>query len=165
MGVLLANSFGHCIINHFVTYAGHGIPSLKLKEQESTVRHLATSSVTFLAWDPGSNLVTPSLSVSFFIFFTQRWPRCRRYDRNCWYIPPPHRPLCTFGGTILFSGYVVHDTYLINRRLSPNEYIMAAISLYPECVWCFSLPSRSTSVSLVRPFLPPRYFNASSIWS
>lgn len=36
------------------------------------------------------------------------------------------------GGTLLFSGYVVYDTYLINSRLSPDEYIMGSISLYLE---------------------------------
>lgn len=38
------------------------------------------------------------------------------------------------GGTLLFSGYVVYDTYIINSKLSPDEYIMGAISLYLECV-------------------------------
>lgn len=38
------------------------------------------------------------------------------------------------GGTLLFSGYIVYDTYTINRRLSPDEYIMGAISLYLEWV-------------------------------
>jgi protein lifeguard len=38
------------------------------------------------------------------------------------------------GGTLLFSGYVVYDTYMINKRLSPDEYIMGAISLYLEYV-------------------------------
>ena len=38
------------------------------------------------------------------------------------------------GGTLLFSGYIVFDTYQINRRLSPDEYIMGAISLYLEYV-------------------------------
>ena len=42
--------------------------------------------------------------------------------------------LYAIGGTIIFSGYIVYDTYLINARLSPDEYIMAAISLYLECV-------------------------------
>lgn len=36
------------------------------------------------------------------------------------------------GGTLLFSGYVVYDTYIINSKLSPDEYIMGAISLYLE---------------------------------
>lgn len=36
-------------------------------------------------------------------------------------------------GCLLFSGYIVYDTYLINNRLSPDEYIMGAISLYLEC--------------------------------
>lgn len=38
------------------------------------------------------------------------------------------------GGCLLFSGYIVYDTYNINNRLSPDEYIMAAISLYLEYV-------------------------------
>lgn len=38
------------------------------------------------------------------------------------------------GGTLLFSGYVVYDTYMINNRLSPDEYIMAAISLYLDFI-------------------------------
>ena len=37
-------------------------------------------------------------------------------------------------GILLFSGYIVYDTYMINTRLSPDEYIMGAISLYLECV-------------------------------
>lgn len=36
------------------------------------------------------------------------------------------------GGCLLFSGYIVYDTYLINQRLSPDEFIMGAISLYLE---------------------------------
>ena len=43
------------------------------------------------------------------------------------------------GGTLLFSGYIVYDTYNINKRLSPDEYIMAAISLYLEYVHSSSL--------------------------
>ncbi|KAH9994031.1 UPF0005-domain-containing protein [Russula vinacea] len=41
------------------------------------------------------------------------------------------------GGTLLFSGYIVYDTYLINGRLSPDEYIMGAISLYLDFVNLF----------------------------
>lgn len=41
------------------------------------------------------------------------------------------------GGTLVFSGYVVYDTYLINRRLSPDEYIMGAISLYLDFINLF----------------------------
>ncbi len=36
------------------------------------------------------------------------------------------------GGCLLFSGYIVYDTYLINAKLSPDEFIMGAISLYLE---------------------------------
>ena len=36
------------------------------------------------------------------------------------------------GGCLIFSGYIVFDTYIINKRLSPDEYIMGSISLYLE---------------------------------
>ncbi|TFK53648.1 hypothetical protein OE88DRAFT_1266689 [Heliocybe sulcata] len=36
------------------------------------------------------------------------------------------------GGCLIFSGYIVYDTYLINSRLSPDEFILGAISLYLE---------------------------------
>ncbi|KLO16894.1 hypothetical protein SCHPADRAFT_913862 [Schizopora paradoxa] len=36
------------------------------------------------------------------------------------------------GGCLLFSGYIVYDTYMISKRLSPDEYILGAISLYLE---------------------------------
>jgi len=45
--------------------------------------------------------------------------------------------LYAIGGTIIFSGYIVYDTYLINGRLSPDEYIMAAISLYLDFINLF----------------------------
>ncbi|KAI0916405.1 hypothetical protein AcW1_008863 [Taiwanofungus camphoratus] len=41
------------------------------------------------------------------------------------------------GGCLIFSGYIVYDTYVINRRLSPDEYIMAAISLYLDFINLF----------------------------
>ncbi|THU96759.1 UPF0005-domain-containing protein [Dendrothele bispora CBS 962.96] len=41
------------------------------------------------------------------------------------------------GGTLIFSGYIVYDTYLINARLSPDEFIMGAISLYLDFINLF----------------------------
>ena len=38
------------------------------------------------------------------------------------------------GGCLIFSGYIVYDTYLINKKLSPDEYIMGAISLYLDFI-------------------------------
>jgi len=38
--------------------------------------------------------------------------------------------LMAIGGCLLFSGYIVYDTYIINNKLSPDEFIMGAISLY-----------------------------------
>ena len=35
-------------------------------------------------------------------------------------------------GTLLFSGYIVYDTHTISKRLSPDEFIPGAISLYLE---------------------------------
>jgi len=40
-------------------------------------------------------------------------------------------------GILLFSGYIVYDTYMINKRLSPDEYIMGAISLYLDFINLF----------------------------
>jgi len=41
------------------------------------------------------------------------------------------------GGCLLFSGYIVYDTYIINSRLSPDEFIMGAISLYLDFINLF----------------------------
>ncbi|KAI0745944.1 inhibitor of apoptosis-promoting Bax1-domain-containing protein [Earliella scabrosa] len=40
--------------------------------------------------------------------------------------------IMAIGGCLLFSGYVIYDTYMITKRLSHDEYIAAAISLYLE---------------------------------
>ncbi|KAJ7136721.1 glutamate binding protein [Mycena epipterygia] len=45
--------------------------------------------------------------------------------------------LLTVGGCIVFSGCVVYDTYRINARLSPDEYIVGAISLYLDFINLF----------------------------
>ncbi|KAJ6500052.1 UPF0005-domain-containing protein [Mycena vitilis] len=34
------------------------------------------------------------------------------------------------GGCLIFSGYIVYDTFMINARHSPDEFIMGALSLY-----------------------------------
>ena len=34
--------------------------------------------------------------------------------------------------SLIFSGYIVYDTYMINNRFSPDDYIMASVSLYLE---------------------------------
>lgn len=53
------------------------------------------------------------------------------------------------GGTLLFSGYIVYDTYMINKRLSPDEYIMGAISLYLEYVLlCYHVLFLGTNAAL-----------------
>lgn len=52
------------------------------------------------------------------------------------------------GGCVIFSGYIVYDTYLINKKLSPDEYILGAISLYLDfinlCAYTYSSSSLST---------------------
>lgn len=40
--------------------------------------------------------------------------------------------IMAIGGCLIFSGYIVYDTYIINAKLSPDEFIMGAISLYLE---------------------------------
>ncbi|EJD52740.1 glutamate binding protein [Auricularia subglabra TFB-10046 SS5] len=41
------------------------------------------------------------------------------------------------GGCLIFSGYIVYDTYLITNRVSPDEYIFGAISLYLDFINLF----------------------------
>ncbi|KAF9241824.1 UPF0005-domain-containing protein [Melanogaster broomeanus] len=41
------------------------------------------------------------------------------------------------GGCLIFSGYIVYDTYMITKRFSPDEYIMGAISLYLDFINLF----------------------------
>ncbi|KAF8647163.1 hypothetical protein AX16_006993 [Volvariella volvacea WC 439] len=55
------------------------------------------------------------------------------------FIPFSHTMDLVFaiGGCLLFSGYIVYDTYMINNRLSPDEYIMGAISLYLDFINLF----------------------------
>ena len=38
------------------------------------------------------------------------------------------------GGCLIFSGYIVYDTFIITKRLSPDEFILGSISLYLEYV-------------------------------
>jgi len=40
-------------------------------------------------------------------------------------------------GCLIFSGYVVYDTFVITKKLSPDEYIMGAISLYLDFINLF----------------------------
>jgi len=40
-------------------------------------------------------------------------------------------------GTILFSLYIIYDTYMICERLDPTEYIVAAIELYLDIINLF----------------------------
>lgn len=41
------------------------------------------------------------------------------------------------GGVIIFSGYIIFDTYLIFNRYSPEDYIMASVSLYMDIINLF----------------------------
>lgn len=41
------------------------------------------------------------------------------------------------GGAVIFSLYIIFDVYMISRRLSPDEYIPAAISLYLDVLNLF----------------------------
>jgi hypothetical protein len=63
------------------------------------------------------------------------------------------------GGCLIFSGYIIFDTFTINKKLSPDEYIMGAISLYLdflnlcECPLIHSLtPARGILYSKYFPF-------------
>ncbi|KAJ7594492.1 UPF0005-domain-containing protein [Mycena floridula] len=41
------------------------------------------------------------------------------------------------GGCLLFVGYIIYDTFQISARLSPDEFIMGAISLYLDFINLF----------------------------
>ena len=41
------------------------------------------------------------------------------------------------GGVVIFSGYIIFDTYLIFNRYSPEDYILASLSLYLDIVNLF----------------------------
>jgi FtsH-binding integral membrane protein len=45
--------------------------------------------------------------------------------------------IIAIGGCLLFSGYIVYDTYMINKRMSPDEFIMGSISLYLDFINLF----------------------------
>lgn len=40
-------------------------------------------------------------------------------------------------GSILFSMYIIYDTYMIAERLDPEDYIVAAIELYLDLINLF----------------------------
>jgi len=41
------------------------------------------------------------------------------------------------GGTVLFSGFIIYDTWMVTERLDPDDYIEAAIELYLDIVNLF----------------------------
>ena len=42
-----------------------------------------------------------------------------------------------FLGAVVFSLFIIYDTHMIMRRLSPEEYIFAAINLYLDIINLF----------------------------
>lgn len=45
--------------------------------------------------------------------------------------------LYTFGGVLIFSGYVLYDTSLILQKLGPNDTVTGAINLYLDLINLF----------------------------
>ncbi|KAG6375553.1 UPF0005-domain-containing protein [Boletus reticuloceps] len=43
----------------------------------------------------------------------------------------------SIGGCLIFSGYIVYDTFMITKRLSPDEFILGSISLYLDFINLF----------------------------
>ena len=43
----------------------------------------------------------------------------------------------SLAGSILFSGFIIYDTYMIAERLDPEDYVLAAIELYLDLVNLF----------------------------
>ena len=48
-------------------------------------------------------------------------------------------------GSLLFSGYLIWDTYYILTRYTPDDYILAALKLYVDIVNMFACFLRMTS--------------------
>jgi FtsH-binding integral membrane protein len=44
--------------------------------------------------------------------------------------------LC-IAGAVVFSGFIIFDTHIMMTKLSPEEYIMAAINLYLDAINLF----------------------------
>lgn len=40
-------------------------------------------------------------------------------------------------GALLFCGFIIYDTHLLMHKLSPEDYIVAAISLYLDIINLF----------------------------
>jgi len=43
----------------------------------------------------------------------------------------------SIGGALLFCGFIIFDTHMIMHKLSPEEYIMAAVNLYLDFINLF----------------------------
>jgi len=41
------------------------------------------------------------------------------------------------GGSLLFSGYIIYDTYMLAERYDPEDYVMAAVELYLDIINLF----------------------------
>ena len=41
------------------------------------------------------------------------------------------------GGAVLFCGFILFDTHLIMHKLSPEEYVMASVTLYLDFINLF----------------------------
>ena len=38
----------------------------------------------------------------------------------------------SIGGALVFCGFILFDTHVLMHKLSPEEYILASINLYPR---------------------------------
>jgi len=45
--------------------------------------------------------------------------------------------LCASGGALLFCFFIIYDTHVLMRKLSPEEYIVASINLYLDVINLF----------------------------
>lgn len=43
----------------------------------------------------------------------------------------------SIGGALLFCGFIIFDTHMIMHKLSPEEYIIAAVNLYLDFINLF----------------------------
>ena len=62
--------------------------------------------------------------------------RVRRARRAALLRPTKHLAL-SVGGAAIFSLYIVYDVHMISKRLSPDEYVLGAITLYLDIINLF----------------------------
>ncbi|KAM6215938.1 protein lifeguard 4 isoform 1-T1 [Rhynchocyon petersi] len=69
--------------------------------------------------------------------FTLLWILCLSGFLRLFFYSETVELVFAAGGALLFCGFIIYDTHSLMHRLSPEEYILAAISLYLDVINLF----------------------------